>query len=303
MLRYLRLLVADGHNSSNHFFLQRLFDAGGPPVVALFARLAPGRKELWNIVPALKAVAAAYFLEASRSSRSRGGLTRAAAEELDRFLYGLERSALRRLPERLMKLAFDIHCINGSFVASPVRATEDPAKAKAFKDLPDQLADFAENVRKVFGPENPIRLPPRYDVATDYESAVIDVVVGSTGAPHFAEVGKILKATLRISVEERLRKLYRRAFDGKSVSDRRHRFLRRRSKKDDPTLSDLLEEVEDLLFFPPSRCPKCGRESLRLFSVLPWLAGETSGYRLYRCSAVTCGVFTETKETLEIKPI
>lgn len=302
LLRYLKLLATDGHSSDNHIFLRRLLEHGGPTCANALARVAPGRAELADILPPLKATAAAYFVEASRAARSRGGLSRAAAEELDRFLFGMERSALRRMPDRLLKTAFDIHCIIGSFLASPVRASEDPAKAKAFKGLPDLLADFAESVGKTFGPDNPIRLPPRYDVATDYESGVIDAVVENTDAPHFEDIGRILRTTFRVFVSKDLRNNYRRAFDGKSVADRRRRFLRRRPKDTDSALLDLIDEVQDLLFFPPAQCPKCGKQSLRLFAVLPWLTGEESGHRLYRCNAVTCGVFSESKETLVVKP-
>jgi hypothetical protein len=298
MVRYLKLLITDGHDSDSHALLARIFEAGGKACVNSLARIAPGRRELANILPRLKLTAAAYFLAASRSARSRKGLSRAAAEQLDRYLFGIEPSSLRRLPDRLLRLADEIECINGSFLASPVRGTEESALARSFRGLPDVLTGFAERVRKAFDRDNPLRLPPHYDVATDHESAVFDVVVENTDRPHFSDISKILETMFKVFVPKDLRRGYRRAFDEKSVADRRRRFARSHPKRSDPALLDLLQEVQELLLLPPPECPQCRKESLRLFLFLPPLEGDFSGQRIYRCTAVSCGAFAVSEEKL-----
>jgi hypothetical protein len=295
MVRYLELLIADGHTSDNHVFLDRIFRRGAQGCMHAVARIAPGRRELMNLLPRLKSTAAAYFLEASRSAKSRGGLSRAAAEELDRYLFGIGPSALRRLPDRLLKLAVEIESINGSFLASPVRAAQELELARRFQGLPDLLEGFADQVAKAFDRDNPIRLPPRYDIATDYESAVVDVVVKNVDGPRFREVGELLKTIFNTFVPKDLRKKYRRAFDEKSLADRRRRFVRRRPRGSHQPLSGLLDEVQDLLLLPPSKCPRCRRATLRLFLVLPWLEDEAAGRSIYRCVAASCGVYAQTE--------
>jgi hypothetical protein len=303
MVRYLNLLVTDGHDSSSHVFLARVLKEGRATFVDSLARIAPGRQELSDLLPRLKAAAAAYFLEASRFARNRGGLSRAAAEELDRYLFGIRPSALRRLPRRLLRLAVEIESINGSFLASPVRATEKAELARRFQDLPDLLEDFAEQVGKAFDRDNPIRLPPRYDIATDYESAVVDTVVKNVDGPHFRETGDVLATIFKTFVPKDLRKGYRRAFDEKSVADRRRRFAQRRPSGSDQALLDLLDEIQDLLLLPPSECPQCHRKTLRLFLVLPLIEGEIFERRVYRCVAASCGVFAKTEARMVIEPL
>jgi hypothetical protein len=306
MIRYLNLYIADEDETDNHRFLRRLFEEGGDPVLRSLAKLAPGRQELGDLLPTLKSMGACFYLAAVKSAKARGQLAKAASEDLSLYLYGIEYDRLKRSVDTLRRLSAELTMVNASALASPVYrlldedSVEGRTEARDLRSLPGLLQRYADRLGEFFATNSKLRLPHHYDLGTAHEYVVIDEIQKATGTPQYSEVATILESVYAGSVPPDLRRFLPRAFDEKTVADRRRRF-----RSAGGVLSPLFRLggilnalAEDLYAGTGLRCPSCGGNTLKFAMAHPTVDGSESQRRTLWCRTPRCDASVDTEERL-----
>jgi hypothetical protein len=141
-------------------------------------------------------------------------------------LLGSLAPALRAIPDSVLRAAPFLSNAEQARTVKGVLAVYD--KAQRFSELPSRLREYAKALRR---PEGERR---HRDLAADQEVLLIAWVESATGKPRLAEVGLLLEAAYVLAGRTEPR-----AFDEKSLADRRARY--KRSKKAPLNLSESLE--------------------------------------------------------------